>query len=85
MLDHLRPARVPPLLSDELLLDSDKHGVLFRKRIKAREAAGDAIDSRAMNNEDDYVRVIPSPARGQDPKNWVLRPVLRRSGGNADT
>lgn len=84
VLDHLRPARVPPLLSDELLLESDKHGVLFRKKIKAREAAGDAIDTRVMKEEEDYARVIPSPARGQDPKNWILRPVLMRSGSDAE-
>jgi hypothetical protein len=84
VLDHLRPARVPPLLSDELLLESDKHGLLFRKRIKAREAAGEAIDTRAMQGEDDYARVIPSPARGLDPKNWVLRPVLMRRGDTPD-
>ena len=80
VLDYLKPKRVPPALADELLLESDKHGVLFRQRIKAREAAGEAIDSRAMRNEDDYVRVIPSPARRLDPKNWVLRPVLLRDG-----
>jgi phenylpropionate dioxygenase-like ring-hydroxylating dioxygenase large terminal subunit len=85
VLDHLRPSRVPPLLSDELLLESDKHGVLFRKRIKAREAAGDAIDTRATLENDDYARVIPSPARGQDPKNWILRPVPMRGGLDPDT
>jgi len=78
VLNHLRPARVPPTLGDELLLESDKHGVLFRKRIKTREALGESIDARAMRNEDDYARVIPSPQRREDPKNWVLRPVLMR-------
>lgn len=85
VLDHLRPARVPPLLSDELLLESDKHGVLFRKKIKAREAAGDAIDTRAMRNEDDCARVIPSPARRLDPKNWILSPVPRRGVPDTDS
>ncbi|MFQ5635865.1 MAG: hypothetical protein ACE5G3_11125, partial [Gammaproteobacteria bacterium] len=78
VLNHLKPARVPPTLADELLLESDKHGVLFRKKVKAREAAGDAIDTRAMQGEIDYARVIPSPARGADPKHWVLRPVPMR-------
>jgi len=51
-----------------------------RRRIRAaREAQGDAIDTRAMKGEDDYARVIPSPARRADPKNWVLQPVLMRS------
>ncbi len=78
MLNHLKPARVPPTLADELLLESDKHGVLFRKRIKAREARGEGIETRGSRNEDDYARVIPSPRRREDPKHWVLRPVLLR-------
>jgi phenylpropionate dioxygenase-like ring-hydroxylating dioxygenase large terminal subunit len=79
VLDHLKPARVPPTLADELLLESDKHGLLFRKKVKEREALGDDIDTRAMKDEDDYARVIPCPARREDPKHWVLRPVLMRS------
>jgi phenylpropionate dioxygenase-like ring-hydroxylating dioxygenase large terminal subunit len=79
VLDHLKPARVPPTLADELLLESDKHGLLFRKKVKEREALGDDIDTRAMKDDDDYARVIPCPARREDPKNWVLRPVLMRS------
>jgi phenylpropionate dioxygenase-like ring-hydroxylating dioxygenase large terminal subunit len=78
VLDHLKPARVPPTLADELLLESDKHGVMFRQKVQAREAAGDGIDSQALANENDYARVIPSPARKQDPSNWVLRPVPLR-------
>ena len=78
VLDHLRPTRVPPTLADELLLDSDKHGMLFRKRVKARELSGDDIDEAAMRSEDEYARVIPSPARREDPSNWVLRPVPLR-------
>lgn len=78
VINHLKPARVPPTLADELLLESDKHGVMFRKKIKEREESGDAIDSRAMHGEDEYARVIPSPARRGDAKNWVLRPVLMR-------
>jgi len=31
-----------------------------------------------MRNEDYYARVIPSPRRKEDPKNWVLKPVLMR-------
>jgi hypothetical protein len=70
---------MPPALSDELLLDSDRHGVMFRKKVFEREARGEAIDSKAMAaDEDEYVRVIPSPARRADPKNWVMRTVLMR-------
>ena len=40
--------------------------------LKAREAAGDAIDSQALAAEFEYARVIPSPARGADPRNWAV-------------
>ena len=83
VLDHLKPARVPPTLSGELLLESDKHGMLFRKKVKEREAAGEDIDTVAMAGEDDYARVIPSPARRKDPKNWVLHPVPLRNSNKS--
>lgn len=85
VLNHLKPARVPPTLADELLLESDKHGVMFRQKVKAREADGEAIDTNAMRNENEYARVIPSPARKRDPKNWVLHPVLMRNSRGAPT
>lgn len=80
VVNHLQPARVPPLLSDELLIQSDQHGTLFRRHVKAAEAAGQAIDHLGMQREDDYARVIPCPRRREDPKNWVLRPVLMQPG-----
>ena len=67
VLNHLKPVRVPPTLADELLLDNDKHGVLFRKKVKELEAMGYAIDSQAMGQELEYSRSIPSPARRNDP------------------
>lgn len=80
VINHLQPARVPPLLSDELLIQADQHGTLFRRHVKAAEARGQAIDHQAMAREDDYARVIPSPRRREDPRNWVLRPVLMQPG-----
>ena len=85
VLKELEPARVPPALSDELLLDSDKHGTMFRQKVKEAEARGQAIDSSALGAEDEYARVIPCPRRRADPKNWVLRPVpLRARAGGGD-
>ncbi len=84
VLNHVKPARVPPKLSDELLLDSDKHGVMFRRKVKEREAAGDDIDTRRLASEDDYARVIPCPARREDEKNWILRPVPMRDVDEAE-
>ena len=83
VLNHLQPARVPPTLSDELLLAADLHGTTFRRKVKEAEARGLAIDSRAMAAEDDYARVIPSPRRREDPKNWVLKPVLLKPAREA--
>ena len=80
VINHLQPARVPPLLSDELLLQADQHGTLFRRHVKAAEARGQAIDHLAMQREDDHARVIPCPRRRVDPKNWVLQPVLMQAG-----
>lgn len=80
VINHLQPARVPPLLSDELLLEADRHGTHFRRYVKAAEARGQAIDHLGMQREDDYARVIPCPARREDAKNWVLRPVLMQPG-----
>ena len=81
VLNHLQPARVPPTLADELHMPADKQGTIFRKKIKSLEAEGRAIDINAMKDEDDYARVIPSPQRREDPKNWVLKPVLMRPAG----
>ncbi len=84
VLNHLQPARVPPALSDELLMHGDQHGTLFRRAVKAAEARGQAIDHLAMAREDDCARAIPCPRRRADPKNWVLRPVLMQPGDCAE-
>ena len=78
VLKHLKPARVPPSLSDELLLSSDHHGTVFRRKIKELEAKGLAIDTEKQSRETEYVRVIPSPLRKEDPNNWVFKPVPMR-------
>ena len=78
VIDHIRPAMVPPTLSDELALENDKHGIEFRKWVKSQEEIGRAIDLKAAEGEDEMVTVIPSPARHDDPKNWVLDPVATK-------
>ena len=75
VIDHIRPAMVPPTLSDELALENDKHGIEFRKWVKSQEAIGRAIDLKSLQTDDEMVRVILSPARREDPKNWVLDTV----------
>ena len=71
VLAHLKPKRVPPLLSDELILANDTHGTVFRKWVKEREAMGLAIDTDAWEAETDRIKIIASPARREDPKAWV--------------
>jgi hypothetical protein len=78
VIDHIRPAMVPPTLSDELALENDKHGIEFRKWVKSQEEIGRAIDLKAAEDDDEMVTVIPSPARHDDPKNWVLDPVATK-------
>lgn len=75
VIDFIQPAMVPPTLSDELALENDKHGIEFRKWVKEQEAAGRALDLKEQTGSDDMVKVIGSPARRQDPKNWVLDTV----------
>jgi len=75
VIDFIQPAMVPPTLSDELALENDKHGITFRKWVKEQELAGRAVDLKAQTEGDDMVKVIPSPVRRADPKNWVLEPV----------
>lgn len=78
VINYLKPDLVPPLLSDELAVKMDAHNIAFRKKYKEAEARGLAVDLKAMESDDDIVRVIPSPARADDPNNWVFRPVLRK-------
>ncbi|MEQ8509320.1 MAG: aromatic ring-hydroxylating dioxygenase subunit alpha [Rhodospirillaceae bacterium] len=75
VIDFIRPAMVPPTLSDELALENDKHGIEFRKWVKEQELAGRALDLKTQQTADEMVKVIPSPKRREDPKNWVLEPV----------
>lgn len=75
VIDFIRPAMVPPTLSHELALENDKHGIEFRKWVKEQEAAGRALDITKDEDVDEMVKVIPSPARREDSKNWVLGPI----------
>lgn len=82
VINHLRPAEVPPLASDELLLANDRHGMAYRRKVQEAAARGLCIDHRSQL-EDDRVRVIPCPRRREDPKNWVHRTVRLKDGPDA--
>ena len=83
ILNYLKPAQVPPLLSDELLLANDKHGLEFRRWVKQQEAAGKAIDTEAWKAETQRIKALPSPGRRSDPKSWVLGTVPLKEPSSA--
>jgi phenylpropionate dioxygenase-like ring-hydroxylating dioxygenase large terminal subunit len=76
VLQFVRPAHSPRKLTHELFLEADAHIAAFRRQVRAFEDRGWMLDHRA--GADDEVRVIPSPSRRADPKNWVLDAAVLR-------
>jgi phenylpropionate dioxygenase-like ring-hydroxylating dioxygenase large terminal subunit len=87
IVERVRPRLTPPGLPDEFLTKADSMEVAFRRLVRQWADRGWEIDSRRYAEEsNDQTFVIPSPARREDPKNWIHRTVpLRpaRSGANA--
>jgi len=79
VLQFVRPGQSPRRLTHEMFLEADAHIASFRRQVRAFEEKGWMIDHRANAADDDVVRVVPSPARHGDAKNWVLDPCLMRS------
>jgi phenylpropionate dioxygenase-like ring-hydroxylating dioxygenase large terminal subunit len=68
----VRPVFTPTSPGDELLVEADSLELAFRRRYMEWVARGWAIDSDAFHaRRESEVMVIPSPARREDPKNWV--------------
>ncbi len=80
VLRKVKPVMMPPRTTDELLIEADMHLLEFRKKVKEYEDRGWRIDSKAVAGDEERVYVIPSPARGRDPKNWVHKTVPMRTG-----
>jgi hypothetical protein len=78
VLQFVKPGQSPRRLTHELFLEADAHIASFRRQVRAFEDKGWMIDHRANAAEDDIARVIPSPARHADAKNWVLDPCHMR-------
>lgn len=78
VLQYVRPAQSPRRLTHELFLEADAHIAAFRRQVRAFEDKGWMLDHRAAAADDEEARVIPSPARRADPKNWVLDPAITR-------
>ncbi len=76
IVEKLEPAIAPPTTSSELFLETDRMEGLFRRKVREISARLGAIDVRKLEQERKYqVRVVPSPARGNDPKNWIHKTV----------
>ena len=84
IVEKVKPVFTPPSLSDEFLTETDGMEVAFRKKVWELSAKGWEVDIEQFERlSKDHVRVIPSPARRQDPKNWVHRTVPLKSAQTA--
>ena len=79
-------AAQPELLADrpqELLMPADKAIVRYRQRLAEWEQRGWRIDTDALAaGRRKQVRVIPSPARRESPRGWVLDTVPMYPAGS---
>jgi phenylpropionate dioxygenase-like ring-hydroxylating dioxygenase large terminal subunit len=76
VVERVRPRLTPPGLPEEFLTKADSMEVAFRRLVRQWAERGWEIDSRCFAEEsNEHVLVIPSPARREDPKNWLHRPV----------
>jgi hypothetical protein len=79
VLNHVRPRTSPRRLTHELFLEADAHVAAFRRQVRAFEDKGWMLDARSAAADDEEARVIPSPARRAEAKNWVLDPCVMRA------
>jgi len=79
VVEKVKPKLTPPTLSDEFLTETDGMELAFRRKVWEQAAKGWEIDwEKFQELAKDHVVVIPSPARREDPKNWVHKPVPLR-------
>lgn len=72
VVSRVRPKVGPTPLNNEFLVEADGMEVAFRRMIMQLVDKGWEIDHKKVAAEyDRKVYVIPSPARREDPKNWV--------------
>lgn len=81
VLRKLNPVELPPSLNQEFSMESDAMMVAFRQKRAELYRRGWGVDIKTYEDEfgDRKAAVIPSPARGEDPKGWVLPEVPRLS------
>jgi phenylpropionate dioxygenase-like ring-hydroxylating dioxygenase large terminal subunit len=76
IVEQLEPVIAPPTAQSELFLETDGMEAMFRRKVREISAHLGAIDVRKLEQERKYqVLVIPSPARREDPKNWMHKAV----------
>ena len=87
IVEKVRPRLTPPSLPEEFLTKADSMEVAFRRLVREWADRGWEIDSERYADESRYrALVIPSPARREDPKNWVHRAIpLRPAAGRAES
>jgi hypothetical protein len=86
IVEKVRPRLTPPSLPEEFLTKADSMEVAFRRLVREWAGRGWEIDSERYADESRYrALVIPSPARRDDPKNWVHRSIPLRPPAQGET
>ena len=86
IVEKVRPRLMPPNLPEEFLTKADSMEVAFRRLVRDWAERGWEIDSdRYAHESQSRVLVIPSPARREDPRNWVHRTIPLRPAGRDGT
>jgi len=86
VVEDLKPPITPAKLSDEFLTETDSMETAFRKRCFKWAAQGYEIDlDEYEHRSHTEMLVIPSPARREDPKNWVHKTVPLKPASKASS
>jgi phenylpropionate dioxygenase-like ring-hydroxylating dioxygenase large terminal subunit len=86
VISRLTPVELPTRVQDEYSVQSDGMMVAFRKKRAELYQRGWGLDSKlyADTMKGQKAAVIPSPARGEDPKGWVFPEAPRLAVTNDD-
>jgi phenylpropionate dioxygenase-like ring-hydroxylating dioxygenase large terminal subunit len=87
VLTALEPFFTPETNNHELLMPSDGAVARYRELLQLWESRGWRIDEAALARDGDRIaRAIPSPARREQPKGWVLDavPVMPGEAGRRE-
>jgi phenylpropionate dioxygenase-like ring-hydroxylating dioxygenase large terminal subunit len=80
IVERVRPRLTPPSLPEEFLTKADSMEAAFRRLVRQWADRGWEIDTRRLAEEgNEHTFVIPSPARRDDPHNWIHKAVPLRA------